>query len=165
MSLRRMLRIRRWGLVLVAFGMVVSCGGGSPGSDFEAWDAWTRPTPLGSTNAVVYLEVSSDRPDVLESVSVPEEVAGAAQLHLGTDATAGGAHEHGGPTGDTHTLAVEDFSVDVGSPLVLEPGGRHLMLVDLSAPLRIGGDFDITLRFASGRSLVVPVQVTYNPPG
>ncbi|MDN5688487.1 MAG: copper chaperone PCu(A)C, partial [Brachybacterium sp.] len=42
------------------------------------------------------------------------------------------------------------FELPAGEELVLEPGGRHLMLVDLTEPLRPGDQVELTLVFSEG---------------
>ncbi|MFC4124549.1 copper chaperone PCu(A)C [Nocardia rhizosphaerae] len=42
---------------------------------------------------------------------------------------------------------------------VLKPGGEHLMFMDLTEPLRTGGETTLTLTFADGSSTVVTAQV------
>jgi len=46
-----------------------------------------------------------------------------------------------------------------GQTVTLEPGGYHIMLVDLVAPLVVGNDFVLTLLFESGASQNVAVAV------
>lgn len=41
----------------------------------------------------------------------------------------------------------------------LVPGGDHLMLMDLTAPLSAGSDIELTVQFEDGSSLPVTVQV------
>lgn len=41
----------------------------------------------------------------------------------------------------------------------LVPGGDHLMLMDLTAPLSAGSDIELTVRFEDGSALPVTVQV------
>lgn len=41
----------------------------------------------------------------------------------------------------------------------LVPGGDHLMLMDLTAPLSAGSDIELTVRFEDGSTLPVTVQV------
>ena len=41
----------------------------------------------------------------------------------------------------------------------LTPGGDHLMLMDLTAPLSVGSDIALTVRFEDGSTLPVTVQV------
>ena len=48
-----------------------------------------------------------------------------------------------------------------GAPVTLQPGGLHLMLVDLKAPLVAGRSVALTLRLrdAQGRESSVPVEL------
>ncbi|CAN7591889.1 copper chaperone PCu(A)C [Mycolicibacterium frederiksbergense] len=41
----------------------------------------------------------------------------------------------------------------------LVPGGDHLMLMDLTAPLAVGSDIELTVQFEDGSTLPVTVQV------
>ncbi len=43
--------------------------------------------------------------------------------------------------------------------LVLEPGGLHVMFIDLKQDLKEGETYDITLNLESGQKLVVPAPV------
>ena len=60
---------------------------------------------------------------------------------------------------------VEGLDVAAGDELVFEPGGNHVMLVDLADELVLGEEFVLTLTLASGRTLDVRVVVADNPPG
>ena len=116
---------------------------------------------------MVYLTVTSDRDDAVVGARVPATVAAEAQLHQ-TMGAGGGAHHHGGGGGGGDDMAsmapVRSLPVAPGTPLVFEPGGNHIMLIDLAEPLTAGQRFTLTLRLRSGRSLDVPVQVQVNPP-
>ena len=51
-----------------------------------------------------------------------------------------------------------------GETVSLEPGGYHVMLLDLVDPLEIGETFDVTLDFADADSLTVTVTVAETAP-
>lgn len=55
-----------------------------------------------------------------------------------------------------------DFDVPAGGSRELAPGGEHLMLMGLTAPLLPGDEITVTLRFSDGTTLdvVVPVRDT-----
>lgn len=55
---------------------------------------------------------------------------------------------------------VSDVVVPAGGNLELKPGGYHVMLIDLLAPLVEGETFDITLQLKNAGAVVVPVTVT-----
>jgi len=51
-----------------------------------------------------------------------------------------------------------------GTPLVLEPGGFHIMIMELVAPLKVGTSFTVTLTFESGATTTVEVPVLNEAP-
>ena len=51
------------------------------------------------------------------------------------------------------------LDVPAGERVVFEPGGLHLMLMGLAAPLREGETFPLTLRFEDGAPVTVTVPV------
>jgi len=60
---------------------------------------------------------------------------------------------------DSGDVVTEPFELPPQSHRALEPGGPHLMLIDLTRQLR-GGDFvDMTFRFARAGEVTIPVQV------
>ena len=46
-----------------------------------------------------------------------------------------------------------------GETISLEPGGLHIMLFDLSAPLNPGDQVPITLTFSDGSNMAISAQV------
>jgi copper(I)-binding protein len=151
-----------------AVGIIVACalvgGCGSDQREFGADRAWARSTPASATNGVVYLEVTSDVDDSLVRVDVPLDVASRAELHT-SDAASGGGHDHGAVDDGTVTMEqVEEVPIAADTTVEFIPGGNHIMLVDISRPLVVGDTFAVTLQFASGRTLEVPVDVADNPP-
>lgn len=148
--------------VLPVAALTSGCGGDP--AELAATDAWSRPTPAGATDGVVYLHLTSDTADTLVGVQVAPEVAAAAELHT-SDASGGGGHQHGATGGGVVTMTpVEEVPVAAGATVEFRPGGNHIMLIDLAEPLEAGDTFTATLRFASGRSLPTEVTVADNPP-
>ncbi len=56
------------------------------------------------------------------------------------------------------------LELPAGEPVVLEPGGYHLMLRELAEPLVEGQTFDLTLTFANGDDVMVSVEVRTDAP-
>ena len=114
----------------------------------EAGSAWSRPAPQGGTG-VVYLELrgAPDGPDRLEGLSF----AGAdrAEMHRTVR------------RGDLMSMEPipEGLEVPAGGSVSLAPGGLHVMLLDLKAPLAAGGVFTVTLHLARAGDLDLPVPV------
>ncbi|CKI58833.1 copper chaperone PCu(A)C [Mycolicibacterium smegmatis] len=57
------------------------------------------------------------------------------------------------------------FAVPAGGEHELAPGGDHIMLMDLTAPLQPGADVEVTVMFDDGSSLPVQAQVRDFPGG
>jgi hypothetical protein len=54
---------------------------------------------------------------------------------------------------------VEAFAVPAQSDLKLQPGGNHIMLFDLAAPLAKGESFPLTLSFEKAGDITIDVSV------
>jgi len=54
---------------------------------------------------------------------------------------------------------VDQFDIQAGEDLDLAPGGNHIMLIGLTAPLLPGDNLDLTLTFASGVTAAVTAPV------
>jgi hypothetical protein len=48
--------------------------------------------------------------------------------------------------------------------VAFEPGGYHVMLLDLAAPLEVGDEFDVTLEFADSDDVTITVPVEETAP-
>lgn len=111
--------------------------------------AWARATPGGAKVGAAFLEIQGapDGDDKLLGASSP--IAGAVELH-----------DHIKDGGIMRMRRVEAIPVPAGKTVTLKPGGLHLMLLELKAPLVEGDAFDITLTFEKAGTIKVnaPVQ-------
>ena len=111
-------------------------------------DAWARATPTGATAGAAYMTLTSPAGDVLTGASTP--AAGQAAVH---EMRMDGAV--------MRMRAVEGGLVlPPGQAVTLRPGGLHVMLEGLKAPLKQGGTvpLHLTFRTAPPLDLQVPVQ-------
>jgi copper(I)-binding protein len=139
----------------VAIVLALAACGGSSGAakGVEISKAWARATPPGVSVGVVYLTATSGTDDALTGADVDARVAAKAELH--TETTSGSM---------TSMQQVASLPVAKGSPLVLDPLGNHLMLVDLAGPLTTGEKFDVDLHFAKAGTERVSVEVRDDAP-
>ena len=109
---------------------------------------WSRPTSSGMPTGVAYLSITNNGPaqDTLISASTP--VAARVEFHR-TSLEAGMARMR--PAG---TLVVAP-----NTTVTAEPGGLHLMLVDLKAPLVAGASVPLVLEFKSAGAITVQLKV------
>lgn len=78
--------------------------------------------------------------------------------HGGTATTMAGGMGHGG-SGMMTMKPVESIELPADTEVVLEPGGLHIMLIDLVEPLKVGSSFDLTLRFEKAGTTTISVRV------
>ncbi len=110
-------------------------------------DAWVRATPPGARTAAVYLTlVNGGKADVLLGATTPS--AREVQIHT---------HSHA--DGMMRMEQLESLELPGEERTVLEPGGDHLMLVGISAPLQAGQAIDLELDFAGNRKLALTIPV------
>ena len=116
--------------------LLASCGrSGSP--DIRISDAWARETVAGQSGTAAYVTVTNrgSGDDRLISVSASPPVT--ASLH--ETSTADGIS----------SMRALDGGLDVpaGDAVALRPGGAHIMVSGLSAPLHQGDKLKLSLRF------------------
>lgn len=110
---------------------------------------WSRPTAPGMPMGVAYLSITNTgrRADALIAASTP--VAARVEMHRTTISA-----------GVARMRPVESIDLAPGATVRIEPGGMHLMLVDLKAPLQAGTRVPLELTFRDAGSIRVQVDVT-----
>jgi periplasmic copper chaperone A len=115
-------------------------------------DAWARPTVEGQRGGGGFLRITGG-PQADRLLGASSAVAKTVELHQMS-------HEGG----VMRMRAVDAIEVPAGGTVELKPGGLHLMFIDLRAPLAIGSEFAIELRFEKAGLVKVPVKVTPRGP-
>lgn len=110
--------------------------------------SWARASIGTSRPAAAYLTIRNEGSEPAVLTSVKTSVSELAEVHE-TTMTDGIARM--GPAG-----AVE---IPAGSEVVLKPGGRHVMLMNLKQPLKEGEKFTLTLTFKGAGPIDVSVPV------
>lgn len=115
---------------------------------------WARATPPGAKIGGAYFEIQASKAggDRLIGASA-DAVAGRVEIHT---------HEHGAD-GLMKMRQIPDLPVQAGTSVVLGPGGHHLMLMDLKAPLVEGDLIKITLQFEKAGK--IDLEATVEPVG
>lgn len=156
--------------VLLAAGLVGALGAGcGDGTDatLEITGAWARTSPMNVDNGAAYLRLTSPVDDTLLDVAVDAEVAMAAELHETVMSDAGMSDD----TATTETTMggmtmqeIDSIALPAGQTVALEPGGYHVMLLGLSAPLETGATIELTLTLDKAGTVVVEVPVLDEAP-
>ncbi|WP_052134390.1 copper chaperone PCu(A)C [Sphingomonas sp. 37zxx] len=137
--------MRRFSLSIIMMAMMAGCG---PSDQISVEEAWIRlPAVAGRPGAAYFTIEAAGRDDALTAASTP--VAKRAELH---ESMAG--------TGGMMTMnALETVPLKAGQPANFAPGGRHVMLYDMTRGLQPGNETRLKLSFASGREIDVPARI------
>ena len=110
-------------------------------------DAWIRGTVPGQSATGAFMQLAS--PDDLSLVAVATPAAKVAEIHSM-------ALENG----VMRMRAMDSLPLPAGKTVELRPGGYHLMLLELVAPLKEGDSVPVVLTFAdkSGRKTTQEVK-------
>lgn len=87
-------------------------------------DAWARATVPNAGSAAIYGSFRNDGDQLVKIKKITTDVAGMVMLHRSTL-----------ENGMMKMSAVDELSVFPGEVVTLEPGGMHMMLMDLRATL------------------------------
>ena len=110
-------------------------------------NAWARATPPGVPTGAVYFSLTSPVADKLVSASTPA----AAEASVHSTAMADGVMRMRPVQGG--------LDLPAGKPVTLKPGGFHLMLEGLKAPLHAGGTIPIHLVFQNAAPVDAEAKV------
>ncbi|MBV9827456.1 MAG: copper chaperone PCu(A)C [Alphaproteobacteria bacterium] len=112
----------------------------------EVSNAWARGTPGGAQIGAAYLTLQSSSGDRLTGIAT--SVAQKAELHTMTM-----------DNGVMKMRPLDGVDLPAGQTVSLKPGGIHIMLMGLKAPLQPGQSFPMTLQFAKAGSREVTVAI------
>src|SRR5689334_9271561 len=140
----------------VVLGAALGCLLAAPvrADDVKAGDlvvsqAWSRATPGGAKTGggFVTIENKGSSPDRL--IGASGEVAGKIEVH-----------EMAVKNGVMTMRPVENgLTIEPGKTVTFAPGGYHLMMLDLKAPLKQGDKLPITLEFEKAGKVAVTMDV------
>lgn len=104
-------------------------------------------TPVAKTGAI-YLTLTNEGSGDDRLVGAATPAAAKAELHT-----------HVMKDGAMRMRPVESLEIPVGETVPVKPGGTHIMLMGLKAPLEEGGTVDLTLTFERGGDVTIAVPV------
>ncbi|GAA2535030.1 copper chaperone PCu(A)C [Mycolicibacterium diernhoferi] len=137
-------------LILLAVLVLSACGSPADQQMAESVSIHDQWASAGDGQmAAVFGTLVNDGPREARIVSGSSPAAGMVEVH-----------EVAGATGaKTMRPKAGGLVLPAGGSHDLVPGGDHLMLMDLTAPLSAGADIELTLQFEDGSTLPVTVQV------
>lgn len=133
-------RVRRGGLTLLSLtALLAGCRGDAGTGTIAVRDAWVRETSPAVPVSAGYATVENGLDREVRLVGASSPRAGRVELHT-MDMRNGVARMR---------QVTDGLPLPAGGSVALEPGGYHLMLLDLAAPVRGGEQVPITFRFDS----------------
>ena len=148
-------------LLLAALALAVGCSDGAPPDAtpeaegaavsenfFGVTAPYVRAAPSGGVSAV-YFEIENTTATADTLVAVDTDVSDDVQIHQTTV----------DPDGLTRMERVDRIPVPAEASVVLEPGGYHIMLLDLARDLTEGDSLLVELTFSGRGTLTSRVPV------
>lgn len=132
----------------VATAVVAALASGAVGAaDVHVEEAWARASAGAARNGAAYVTLVNRGADAA-LIGVESPAAERAELHM---------HIMDGDMARMRPAG--SVPLPEGARVTLAPGGLHIMLMGLRAPLREGSSFAMTLRFDDGDSRDIEVAV------
>ncbi|MDO8363554.1 MAG: copper chaperone PCu(A)C [Actinomycetota bacterium] len=139
---------------------------------------WARTSPSMATMGAAYVTITSPIDDKLVGASLDAGIAATVEIHetvmveatddtmaMGGDTTmAMGSDTTMDMGGEMTMRPVEFIELPAGVAVELKPGGYHIMLIDLVAPLEVGTTLQLTLTFENAGAITIDVPVLDEAP-
>lgn len=139
----------------IAFALLAAALGSSSAlaDDYQAKslrvsNAFARATPPGAKVAGAFMTIENRGKEADRLVGITSPVAGLVEMHeMAMDA------------GVMKMRAVKGIDLKPGATVELRPGGFHVMLENLKAPLKPGDEIPLLLNFEKAGAVEVKVKV------
>jgi copper(I)-binding protein len=130
--------------LLVLLGILLSaCGDG----ELQISDAWARPG-LASNNSAIFFTIENPSKDSKRLLGVRCNAAGSAEVHRSF------------MEDEVMKMELQEYvGIPPKSQLSFEPGGYHVMLIDLKSDLNEGDLVNLVLEFENTGDVQLQVEV------
>jgi len=135
-------------IVTVALLLATMLGHPARAGETAVSEAWARATPPGASVAAAYLTIDNSGGGADRLLGVASAAAGRVEVHETRR------------EGEVMRMRkAEPLDIGAGERVVFLPGGLHVMLMELKAPLRQGERLPLTLRFERAGEVQVEAEV------
>lgn len=137
---------------LLSLALLSTAAFAGDAADITVDGAFVRLMPVSQTTTAAYLTINN---------------AGAAKKLVKADSNVANAvelHNHVHENGVMKMRQVKDIEVPAKGKATLQPGGLHIMLIGLKAPLQDGQKVPLTLTFDDGNTKQLDVPVSKGMP-
>ena len=136
-------------ILMIAFAAVFFLSDCSAEEGITVYNAWMRPTAQGE-NGAVYFVIQNNSRAADELIAASSNIAESVEIHESSMAE-----------GDVMRMQqVFSVSIEQHSETIFEPGGLHVMLVNVNSNLELGENVELTLHFKNYEDLPVTVSVS-----
>lgn len=122
------------------------------GGRIHVMSPWSRALPPVSANGAAYVTLKNVADSLDRLVGASSPMADRIEFH-----------DHVMEGGQGTMRRLESVALEPGEYVKFEPGGKHLMLIGLTKPLKAGEQFPLTLVFEHAAPVEVAVMI--QPPG
>ena len=141
------LGVAAFALAILLAGCVAPASSASAGPTIA--DAWVRP-PMGPGQpAAGYMTITAPSEGSDALIGASSQVAAAVEIH----------ETSAGADGMMGMHPVDKVELPAGSNVALEPGGYHLMLMDVAADLEAGDTIDLVLEFENAGNVTIRAAI------
>ncbi len=120
----------------------------TPTNPMTVVEPWARATPPGAKVGAAYLQLKAAAGVDDKLLSVSSSVAGVTEIH-----------NHIMDGNIARMRRVDAIPVPAGGGIVMQPGGYHIMLMELKGPLKAGDTFKLKLTFEKSGEIEVDAKV------
>lgn len=136
-------------ILIVIFALAFFPGACASEEGITVHNAWMRPTAQGE-NGAVYFVLHNNSGETDELVGAASNIAASVEIHESSMAEG---------TDVMQMNQVFSVALDRDSEVAFEPGGLHVMLVNVIRELAVGENVEITLHFKNHEDIPVNVSV------
>ncbi len=111
-------------------------------------DAWVQAMPPIQKTTAAYMVIRNNAPKEVILQSASSDIAGATEIH-----------QMSAMNGMMNMAMVTDVHIPAQGKVILQPGGFHIMLINLKKPVNKGDSIPLTLHFQGGSNVSVNVLV------
>jgi copper(I)-binding protein len=142
-------------IVLIGFSALNADGMNSQKqkASVDVLDSWIRLTPAVATNSAAYFTLQNNKKTSITVVEVTTEIAETAAMH---DVEIKNSM--------VRMVHLPKLTIPAGGKVVFEPGGKHLMLINLTKKIEPNQEVIVIFMLANGEQISSKMHVSRQAP-
>lgn len=135
-------------VILTTVAGIAMVRGVEAGAALEVTEAWARATPPGAKTGAAYISLRNNGAEDDALLAATSTAAGSVEIHETVE-----------KDGVAKMRPLGEAPIPAGGMLEMKPGGTHLMLMELSAPLVEGSMVPLTLTFKQAGAITIHAEI------